>query len=105
MKEPGLEVSVADHQKLHALYEHLRRQRLEGIAGRGMAVLLDEGMCGWIRAWTQWAPGTDIEIGCRNPSPSIRDPSDMGVQDNAGKAMGGLVELIASMALTKIQGV
>lgn len=105
MQEPGWEVSVADHPKLHALYEHLRRQRLEGIAGRGMAVLLDEGMCGWIRAWAEWAPGTDSETGCRNPSPSIRDPSEMGVQDNAGKAMGELLELIASMAPTKIQGV
>jgi hypothetical protein len=65
-----------------------------------------KGMCGWIHAWTERIPAADGESGFYSENPLKKDPWHMHrlANGDGDKTVGELVELIASMALTKIKG-
>lgn len=106
MKETDQNLSAAGFSDLQIRYEQLRQQRLDGVFSRAMNVFVQKGMCGWIHAWTDRVPAADGESGFYIESPQKNDPWHMDrlANGNGVKAVGGLVELIASMALTKIKG-
>ncbi len=91
---------IAGRPDLQLCYEQLRQKRLDGAGGWAMRVFLQEGMCGWIRVLTHRVPAADGESRYQPK----KDPWQMGSGHNGGKSMGALVELIASMALSKIKG-
>jgi len=92
---------VNDRPDLQLRYEQLRQKRLDAAGGWAMNVLVQEGMCAWIHAWTHPIAAAEREGEFHCESPSGKDPSN----DKAGRAVGELVGLIASMALTKMKGV
>ena len=103
MKEPDLNLSAAGFSDLQVRYEQLRQQRLDGVGTLAMNVFVQKGMCGWIHAWTDRIPAADGESGFHIEKLPGKDPWQMDNLANGGKAMGELVGLIASMAITKIK--
>jgi hypothetical protein len=91
---------LADRPDLQVRYEQLREKHLDGAGGWAMGVFLQEGMCGWMRASTDRVPAAD---GASRYRPE-KDSWQMGSGHNGGKSIGALVELMASMALSKIKG-
>jgi hypothetical protein len=106
MKETDLNLSASSFSHLPVRYEQLRQQRLDGVFTRAINVFVQKGMCGWIHAWTDRIPAADGESGFYSENPLKKDPWHMHrlANGDGDKAVGELVELIASMALTKIKG-
>jgi hypothetical protein len=104
MKQPALNLPAAGFSNLQFRYEQLRQQRLDGFFTRAMNVFVQKGMCAWIHTWADHVPAADGESKFNLESLLEKDPRQTGRLGNGGNAMGELVGLIASMALTKIKG-
>mgnify|MGYP001599574870 CR=1 FL=1 len=81
-------------------YEQLRRQYLQRVGSRGMAIFLDQGMCAWMRAWADWACVTDRGEGCwkaRRKDNGLEAPAAVG-----DRFRDELVRVVTAMALTTV---
>ena len=86
--------SAAEAMNLRHRYEELRGQVLEGVPSgcrMGLALMLREGMAGWIEGWAAGATeATSLPAGSPSPTSSMPDGRAEVVHVLAAMALGSV---------------